>query len=177
MPMLSLAEELMLVALAEPEPGLPLRAPLRTLRRATGQEERAQLRTRLEVVVSQGAGADARDACLCRLVEAAELEASLWGPDEDGYRERVGRMPACRAAEAVERVVDRAGLTERPSRALRVERNLQGLGAAGGIAFFGSSLVWDSIDQAPPWLVYPGAAAMMVGSVGAFAMSFIRRKA
>ena len=53
------------------------------------RETKAALIARLREAVELGPRAEARDACLCRLVETAELGTSLWGVHREAMQPRM----------------------------------------------------------------------------------------
>jgi hypothetical protein len=74
---------------------------------AAERETEAALRARLRQAVELASKADKRDACLCRLVEAAELGTSLWGIDRETMRTRVEVLPDCFVAREITQIYDR----------------------------------------------------------------------
>jgi hypothetical protein len=60
---------------------------------AAERETKAALRARLREAVERESLADRRDACLCRLIETAELGTSLWGIHREVMRETCRLSP------------------------------------------------------------------------------------
>ncbi len=56
------------------------------------------IQSRAGQAVAAGPAAATRDACLCRLVETAELGTSLWGGAREAMRDRVDTLPDCSIA-------------------------------------------------------------------------------
>lgn len=82
----SLLERGLIVKRPGPVPGLA-RYP------AAERETEAALRARLHQAVARGSDADIRDACLCRLIETAEVGTSMWGMQREAMRTRVELLP------------------------------------------------------------------------------------
>ncbi len=68
---------------------------------------KAALVARLHEAVELGPHAAGRDACLCRLVETAELGTSLWGVNRETMRGRVDLLPDCFVAREITEIYDR----------------------------------------------------------------------
>ncbi len=136
----------------------------------------AALRARLELALSRAADADPRDACLCRLIEAAELGPSTWGEEWERQRERIELMPRCRVADTVRRVCDRAGRTAAPTGLAQIEHELRRIGAMGMGVLFTCLWAFDDADRAPGWLLWPALVVMVIGVGGGLIVSVARKR-